>query len=134
MADFNCLDTNAVLRLQLKDIPEQHLRVSKIITKAGRRFIIPDVVFFEISFTLDRGYKFFRTDIKDFIESLMTIPNIVCNDNILRPALESFVEHPKLSFADCYLAEYARVKQAEPLWTFDRGLARRSGTVKLIPV
>jgi predicted nucleic acid-binding protein len=126
MADFSCLDTNAALRLQLKDVPEQHHRISKMVANSDRKFVIPDIVFFEINFTLDRGYKFSRAEIKDFIERLIGLPNIVCNDEMIRSTLEIFVKFPKLSFADCYLTEFAHAKQGGQLWTFDKKLVRQS--------
>ncbi len=43
-----------------------------------------------------------------------------------------YLENPKLSFNDCCLAGYAALNEAEPLWTFDKDLAKTSGTAKLL--
>ena len=132
MGDFNCLDTNAALRLMLQDVPDQHRKISRLISKSDRKFIIPDIVFFEINFTLVKSYGFARENVAEFITKLMAIPNIVCDKAIIAATVRKYTKHPKLSFADCYLTEYARVKRCEPLWTFDRKLATQSGTAKEI--
>jgi predicted nucleic acid-binding protein len=126
MSNLNCLDTNVALRLQLLDVPEQHRKAVELLAKPDTQFLILDTVFFEISFILANNYGFTRQVIKEFIESLIAIPNIVCNEDVITATLGHYLEHPKLSFADCYLAAYAKVKRCAPLWTFDRKLASQS--------
>jgi predicted nucleic acid-binding protein len=126
------LDTNAALRLLLKDVPKQHQAVVKLVSDAHRDFYIPDLVFFEINFTLMRGYEFPKQKVIEFLRSLVAIPHIKYNSDIIAPALAQYEQSPKLSLADCYLAEYARANQIEPLWTFDKKLARQSGAAKEI--
>jgi predicted nucleic acid-binding protein len=132
MADCNCLDTNAALRLLLKDVPKQHLAVVRLVSDRQRDFYIPDLVFFEINFTLMKGYGFEKSKVVEFLRSLVALPNIKYNSDIIAPALAQYEQSPKLSLADCYLAEYARANRMEPLWTFDRKLARQSGAAKEI--
>jgi predicted nucleic acid-binding protein len=130
-SDFNMLDTNAALRLQLKDIPKQHRRISQLVAKQDRRFVITDIVVFEMVYVLRNSqYDFNRKQIKEFIEKLVDLPNIVCARDVIMPALEKYAKFSKLSFADCYLTEFARSKGYEPLWTFDKKLAKQSGMAK----
>lgn len=132
MANINCLDTNAVLRLQLLDVPEQHYKVCELVADQSVDFMIPDIVFFEINFVLAKNYGFSRQVIIEFIHRLVSIPNIVCDYNHITATLEQYGKHPKLSFADCYLTEYAKAKQYGPLWTFDRKLAAQCETAREI--
>jgi predicted nucleic acid-binding protein len=46
--------------------------------------------------------------------------------------LSHYVNHPKLSFEDCYLAETANQNNAEPLYTLDRKLAAQHQSVELL--
>ena len=43
-----------------------------------------------------------------------------------------YLEHPKLSFYDCCLACYAEIKHHEPLFTFDKKLAKQLPQAKAL--
>ena len=123
---FNTLDTNAVLRIFLDDGKGVSGKVEKLLSRWQTKFVVPDVVLFELAYVLAGKYHFSRSDIRDFISRLMSIDKLLIDEKIFVPTLEAFVKFPKLSFADCYLAEYAKNKQCGPLWTFDRKLALQS--------
>ena len=126
------LDTNALLRLLLKDVPEQHEMIKQLIAQADRTFLVSDTAIIELVFVLERHYEFSRSLIKEAIDALVSVTNILININSIQGALEAYTAHPMLSFEDCYLAEEAARNNAVPLWTFDKKLARQSEHAQII--
>lgn len=127
------LDTNALLRLLLNDIPEQTKSARKLIRAAPRRFYVSDVAIAEFAFVLMRHYKLSRGQIAEMIEGLLSIRELDCNRELAARTIELFREHRSLSFEDCYFAASADYMNAAPLWTFDKDLAKKSPLAKLLP-
>jgi predicted nucleic-acid-binding protein len=129
---FEAIDTNVALRLFLKDDLVQHKAAKKLIEKSQVVFFVPDVVCFEIVYILTKQYGFSRLHVKEFFDSLFSTPKVKGNLNIILPAVKKYAKYPKLSFADCYLTEFTKAQQYEPLWTFDKKLAKQSAAAKLV--
>ncbi|HSW37674.1 MAG TPA: PIN domain-containing protein [Candidatus Saccharimonadales bacterium] len=125
-------DTNVVLRLLLNDIPKQHMAAKKLMEQAVNQFAIADTVIIELVFGLDRYYGFSRPQIADAVDGLMNLKGINCNRALFERALPLFVNRGGLSFEDCCLAVYSVLNDAEPLWTFDKKLARQASSAKLV--
>lgn len=126
------LDTNALLRYLLEDIPEQHELVRRLLARSRSEFMVADTAFIELAFVLERHYGLRRADIALAIENLLAMERLSCNRVLLGAALEVFTAHPGLSFEDCYLAAHAELNDAEPLWTFDKKLSRQTRQAQLI--
>lgn len=128
------LDTNALLRLLLNDVPEQHEATKKLLREANGQLAIADIAVIELVFVLERHYGFSRQQVAEAVTGLMLLREINCNRILFEKALPTYVSHPALSFEDCCLSTYAMLNQAEPLWTFDKKLATQAGSAKLITV
>ena len=120
------LDTNILLRLLLKDIPEQHVEARQLIESSDMTFLVSDTAIIELVFVLERYYEFSRALIKEAVEALMGIACISMRSVVIKEALGVYIDCPKLSFEDCFLAEEAAANNAIPLWTFDKKLASQS--------
>jgi predicted nucleic-acid-binding protein len=127
------LDTNVLLRLLLKDQPEQHQAVLALLDNSSGSFEVADTAIIEVAFVLERNYGFTRTAIAEDIGSLTMLPKLSCNRALFELALPLFVAHPGLSFEDCCLSVYAELQAATPLWTFDKKLASQATGAKLVP-
>ena len=55
----------------------------------------------------------------------------VQDPDVVASALEQYRRHPALGFTDCLVLEAARRAGHVPLGTFDPGLSRLDGTVRL---
>ncbi|MDR1358591.1 MAG: PIN domain-containing protein [Coriobacteriales bacterium] len=128
------LDTNVLLRLALREIPEQYERAKRLIERPGARFRVSDTAIIEFAYALSAHYGFSRVQVADAISSMGALASIICERAFFNAVVEQYVAHPKLSFEDCYLAEKAKVDDALPLWTFDRKLARQSEHTQEVPV
>lgn len=127
------LDANVVLRLLLNDVPDQHAAAVALIRGTDAPLVVADIAVAETVFALCRHYEFSRPAAAEAIEGLMSLIGIECNRVVFTRALALFIDHPKLSFEDCCLAAYADCSDAEPLWTFDRKLARQAPSARLVP-
>lgn len=126
------LDTNALLRLLLNDIPEQHESVRNLFVKANSSFSVADTAIIELAFVLQRHYDFTRLQIAEAIGGLMRLREINCNRSLFENVLPLFTERTALSFEDCCLVMYATLNNAEPLWTFDKKLANQAAAASLL--
>ncbi|MGH7881639.1 MAG: PIN domain-containing protein [Candidatus Dormibacteraceae bacterium] len=127
------LDTNVLLRLILNDVPDQHQAALNLFEDASGQFDVADTAIIELIFALGRHYDFTRWEMAKALESLMALTKINCNRTLFEKVLPLFIKYPKLSFEDCYLAMYADLNAAGPLWTFDQKLASQAPATKLIP-
>lgn len=128
------LDTNALLRLLLNDVVEQHEAIKKLLREANNQLAVADIAVIELVFVLERHYGFSRQQISEAITGLMLLREINCNRTLFEKALPTYVSYSALSFEDCCLSTYATLNQAEPLWTFDKKLATQADSAKLITV
>lgn len=126
------LDTNALLRLLLNDVAEQHEAIKKLLRDASSQLAVADIAITELVFVLERYYGFSRQHVSEAVTGLMLLREINCNRTLFEKALPIYVSHSALSFEDCCLSTYATVNQAEPLWTFDKKLATQADSAKLI--
>lgn len=126
------LDTNVILRLMLRDIPGQCKKIQDLLMRHGYIYDVADLAISEAVYVMQNQYELPREIIVDGIRRLVDFPGINYNRNLFERVFPMYLACPKLSFNDCCLAGYAALNQAEPLWTFDKELAKESGTAKLV--
>lgn len=126
------LDTNIILRLMLRDIPGQCKKIQKLLMRHGYTYDVADLAISEAVYVMQNQYELPREMIVDGIRGLVDFPGVNYNRNLFERVFPMYLACPKLSFNDCCLAGYAALNQAEPLWTFDKDLAKESGTAKLV--
>lgn len=124
------LDTNILLRLMLKDVPEQCKKIVDLFMRHGYAYDVADLAVTEAVYVMQKSYS--RTEIVAYLSSVFTMKEINYNHVLFDRVFPMYLENPKLSFNDCCLAVYATLGEAEPLWTFDKALAKESGTAKLL--
>jgi len=116
------LDTNAVLALLLPSRGKEQLAVERQLK--AKECHISDLVFSEIEYVLSKGYEMKRSAIVDNIRAIINLDNVNCNKTMLRQVLPLYEEYKTVSFVDICLAVQARLNDAQPLYTFDKKLAR----------
>lgn len=126
------LDTNILLRLLLNDVPKQHNAALELYNSCEGQFTVADTVIIEVVFVLCRAYDFTRQQGADAVNGLINLPKLNINTDLSEQSLTLFIKHPALSFEDCYLATYAKLNNAEPLWTFDKKLSKQVANTKLV--
>lgn len=126
------LDTNILLRAILNDIPEQSQKITELLDSNDTTFHIADLAIMETVYVLQTAYFRTRQEIVRDLSILFCIRNINCNKNLFEKVFPIFLDHPKLSFADCCLSTYAELGQATPLYTLDHKLASQLNSAKLL--
>ncbi len=120
------LDTNILLRFLLKDIPSQYDLAVKKIKQARKekiKLIVPQIVIFEITYALIKGYGFEKDKVVKALKGLIFSKDLVVDDReIFTEALKMFKEK-NLSLVDCFLYTYAKRIGTE-VFTFDKALQK----------
>jgi len=127
------LDTNVLLRFALKDVPGQFTQALALMSRAGATFVVADAAWVELAYALQHHYHMDRAAVTDIVTSLMSIDSIQTNQSVIEATCAAFLDHTKLSFTDCYLAERAVADSATPLLTFDEKSANQHQAVSLVP-
>ena len=127
------LDTSVLVQLVTGQTPELAAATVKLIERAEGQLAIADAALIELVFVLERLKGLERRHILVALETLSAYKKFNFNRPLFAGAMSLYVAHPALSIHDCCLAVYAKLNRSEPLWTFDRKLARQAGTAKLVP-
>lgn len=126
------LDTNIILRLILRDVIKQCIKIQDLLMRYECVYDVADLAITEAVYVMQNQYGLSREKIVDGVRRLLWFPGVNYNRNLFDKVFPMYVENPKLSFNDCCLVAYAELNEAEPLWTFDQALAKESGTAKLL--
>ena len=126
---MRAVDTNLVVRLVVRDHPEQAEAAEKF-TSAGAW--VSHLVLAETTWVLDAVYERSSDQIATAVDMLLNHESLTLQDaDVVTSALEQFRKRPALGFSDCLVLEAARKAGHLPLGTFDRDLARLEGAERL---
>jgi predicted nucleic acid-binding protein len=125
------LDTSVVLRLLVGEPPDLAARAADLLTRDTA--FISDAAIIESCFVLKRHYGLDRRQQVAALVGLLAQPGIDSRVDVLKIAFEHYLEHPALSFEDCYLVAISERDEQGPLWTFDRTLATQLTGAELVP-
>jgi predicted nucleic-acid-binding protein len=124
------IDTNILLRFLLADDAVQYQAAKKLIERPTLLWVSV-LSIAELVFVLE-GKGFSRLEIRENIMVLSSYKNLYLTRNIILPAIDLYVNHPALSFVDTCLAYESKEEYAEPLYTFDKKLAKQTPHTKLV--
>ena len=128
------IDTNIVLRCILGDVPEQREAAVKLLNAPEATHYLSDQALSECMYVLEITMDLPREDVVDFMNFFLARYDgtIVYNRALTKLAFPVYLAHPKLSWNDCALAAEAEINHHEPLFTFDKALARQLPQAKLV--
>lgn len=124
------LDTNVILRFLLRNIPDQTAKA--ISALAHSRCYVTDVVITEIIYVLEKVYEAPRKEIAIALSSFLSLPNLVCNSDLLGEMIDLYEKRSSLSIIDCYAAVESGLS-GNQLITFDAKLLRHGGVHVIEP-
>ncbi len=123
------LDTNALLRFLLNDIPEQSDQVTQLLKNARIQnitLIVPQIVIFELVFGLLRFYKISKSKVIEILNALFSSEGISFEDRAIFEEALLMYETENLSLVDCFLFAKSKQENTE-LFTFDKKLKGKTG-------
>jgi predicted nucleic-acid-binding protein len=123
------VDTNVLVRLLARDDAKQALAADEAV--AGGAWV-SHLVLAEAIWVLDAVYARTPKQMIAALDLLLIHESLVLQDaDVVNAALTQFRAKPALGFSDCLVLEIARKAGHVPLATFDKALARLTGTRKL---
>ena len=130
------LDTNIFLRQLLADEPTQspqatayfeHIKARELTARTS------DIVVFEVVFTLERGYRRSKAEIRSHLLPLLELPGIILpGKRKFRQVFDTYVER-NISFADAYHAVLMQQLKLTEIVSFDRDFNRIPGITRIEP-
>ena len=127
------VDTNVLLRYFVDDIPVQAKAAVALIDRLTPEvpgFICREVVL-EVVWVLERSYNFSRSRIVNAMLELTTKDGLIVeNAQDVAYSLHQY-GHSNDDFSDLLILAAAKRVDAQPLYTFDRKLARMDGVALL---
>lgn len=129
---FDSLDTCVLISAILGAPVEQRDAVWELLETKSTTHIISDLAISEAVYVLEEHYKQTREQVVYGVKKFLDTHNNVLNYNraLFELVFPFYEEHPALSFNDCCMAFYAELNHAEPLFTFDRTLAKQHPSAK----
>ena len=128
------LDTNVLVRFFVGDVPEQARAARELLTELGpdNNGYVSREVAVELVWVLERVYRFPRARVADALLALVHAAAIDVEQRAAVAYAAELYRYGGVDFADVMILLAAQWKEALPLHTFDRRLARLNG-VTLIP-
>ncbi|MBR0460849.1 PIN domain-containing protein [Candidatus Saccharibacteria bacterium] len=128
----DALDANLIIHYIIGEPAEQRRQVQVLLNEPGVTHCIFDVVFSEVVYVFEKYYEWERARIVEVLELFLEHFDEVLeyDRELMALVLPYYVKHKALSFNDCCLAFMAELKDAEPLFTFDKKLANQHASVK----
>lgn len=131
---ISSLDTSLVVRVIVNDNSEKRMRVLELLSENNHIFHLFTPAIMETVYVLEKIYGLPRADLVNklafFLERFSD--NLVYDQSIIRATLPMYLKHSQLSFGDCLLSTSAEINHAEPLFTFDKDLVKKSPSAKLL--
>ncbi|HUN72406.1 MAG TPA: type II toxin-antitoxin system VapC family toxin [Steroidobacteraceae bacterium] len=126
---MRAVDTNVLVRLVIRDDAAQLVAAEDFVANGAW---VSHLVLAETAWVLDAVYERTAAQIATAIDMLLNHQQLTVQDaDVVAAATENFKKRPALGFSDCLVLEIARKAGHIPLGTFDRGLAKLDGAVRL---
>ena len=126
---MQAVDTNVLVRLIVRDDPEQVRAAQKLI--AGGAWV-SQLVLAETTWVLDAVYERTSEQIAVALGMLLNHKDLSVQDaDLVHLAVDQFRERPALGFSACLNLQTARRARHLPLGSFDRNLPKLEGLERL---
>jgi predicted nucleic-acid-binding protein len=126
---MRAVDTNVLVRLVVRDDADQVRAAEEFIASGAW---VSHLVLAETLWVLDAVYERTPEQIATAVDMLLNHQHLTVQDSdVVAAAIESFRRRPSLGFSDCLVLEVARKVGHLPLGTFDRGVAKLDGAMRL---
>lgn len=126
---MRAIDTNVLVRLIVRDDPDQVARAEACVEKGAW---VSHLVLAETLWVLEAVYGLSPARIALAVALLLEHAQLSVQDaEAVRRSLDLYRAHPKLGFSDCLILETARQHGHGPLATFDRRLGALDGAEQI---
>lgn len=129
------LDTNILIRLLVRDDPEQTARAERLLQEAadaGEQCFISDPVLCEVEWVLESSYRARRGDVLAAMQELLAGALFVFEDRDTLHQVIARYQESKADFSDCLIGAKALARGARTTYTFERVLSQEQGFTRLV--
>ncbi len=119
------IDTDVLIRFFTNDDPVKAEKFQKAL-ELKQKFILTDVTFAEVYWTLKSFYGFDKAKILNAMETLINTPCIKSNRILMQKTIE-ILQNKNISFIDAYTASFALKHEQGKIASFDRGFDKIDG-------
>lgn len=130
------LDTNVLLRYLTRDDEkkaEAALALLRRIEQGEEKVLTSPLVLFETIFTLEKGYRVARPQIRDALVDLISLRGLeLSSKRLWTQALDLYAKQ-NISFADAYNAVYMTSHRVTEIYSWNRDFDRIVGIVRREP-
>lgn len=130
------LDTNVILRHLLGDVPRQSAQSGAFLARVEKGEVavrISDTIVFEVVFTLERGYRISKDEIREKVLPLIELPGVeLPGKRRFRKVFDLYVDL-NISFADAYHAATMQRLRLKQIISFDKEFDRVDGITRVDP-
>ena len=130
------LDSNILLCHFHGNHPEHSPKSTVLLDRIERGELeaqLSDMVIVETVFTLERSYKISKTQIRDAMLALLSLPGIVLPGKRRYARIFDLYVDPNLPFGDAYIVAEMEHFGATELYSFDKEFNRVPGITRLEP-
>ena len=129
------VDTNLLVRYLTEDDPAKAKAVDDLLARAeqGReRLLVPSVVVAELVWVLESYYKLGTDQVTELVEAMLSTPGLEVQDApLIRAAIATYLRD-KVDFIDAWIMEFARAKEVDRVYTFDKRHFKQTGSFKVV--
>lgn len=126
---MRAIDTNVLVRLLVRDDRRQVEAAEQFVSRGAW---ISHLVLVETVWVLDSVHERSAGQIATAVDMLLNHDSLTLQEpEVVRAALERFLDKPALGFSDCLVLEVARKAGHLPLGSFDRRLGMQAGAERL---
>ena len=125
------VDADIIIRFLTNDDPQKALSFQKFL-EDGAKVLLTDVTVAEVYWTLKSFYKFSKEKILLNLETLLTLPQIDANKELIIETL-SLLKKINVSFIDAYLAVFSCLKNDGKILSFDKGFDKIKSIERIEP-
>ena len=126
---MRAIDTNVLVRLIVRDDPEQVRRAEAFLAPGAW---ISHLVLAEAVWVLGSVYNLSASGVATAVGMLMEHDQLALQDrDVVEKALQDFKAHPSVGFVDCLIVQIARKMGHRPMGTFDRSMSRLDDVSRL---
>ena len=128
------IDSNIIIHGIIGTPSSQRDRIWDYLSESDFCHYVMDIAVSETIYVLDTFYKQTRIEIAKNLTLFFNQfdDKLKYNRTIIKMILPFWVEHPSLSFNDCYLGFMAALNGQDPLITLDKKLAKQHPSAKLL--
>jgi len=129
------IDTNLLVRYLTDDEPQKAKAVDALLNRAAKgelKILIPPVIIAELVWVLESFYKMIPDEVAELVEAILNTPEIDIQEKSLIKSALKIYRNKNIDLIDAWIIEFAKVRKAQRIYTFDKKHFKDTGEIEII--